>query len=284
MNELMGIECDLQVINVEHATHEEVESFDLVGEPKPALQGMRVYWSNLKVGWNNELEEKFIQAFRVKYPDIINSAANETVVCDMYFDRLTRLKKVLILYGRREGEQEEVHGERIVQQLNAKLYQQRPNSRRATTYQDHLEICKANSKLDDGQADEAWLSIQGVVTVLRAGGMSSDESDTDGDGNEVFHVNRLEWRSSEIGGILDIIDADYRKLNAYGNRRARNPRRQRTREGGGLSGRGPIQGYPLNYYNMVWYNGLSNRERRALQVKASVPLPALTYDVPTAAP
>ncbi|PBK60795.1 hypothetical protein ARMSODRAFT_1026233 [Armillaria solidipes] len=258
MNELMGIVRNLQVINVEHATHEEVESFDLVGEPKPSLQGMRVYWSNLKVGWNNELEEKFIQAFRVKYPDVINSAAKETVVHDMYFDRLTRLKKALILFGQREGEQEEEHEARILQQLNAKLYHQCPNTRRATTYEDCLEISKANSKLDDGQPDVAWLSIQGIVTVLKAGGMSSDESDADGDGNEVFHVKCLEWRSSEIDGIMDIIDADYRKLNAYGNHRARNPRRKCTREGGGLSGRGLIQGYPLNYYNAVWYSSLSS--------------------------
>ncbi|KAK0430312.1 hypothetical protein EV421DRAFT_1913074 [Armillaria borealis] len=194
MNELMGIVRDLQVINIEHATHEEVESFDF---------SMRVYWSNLKVGWNNELEEKFIQAFRVKYPDIINSAAKETVVHDMYFDRLTRLKKALILFGQREGEQEEEHEARILQQLNAKLYRQHPNTRRATTYEDRLEICKANSKLDDGLPDVAWLSIQGIVTALKAGGMSSDESDTDGDGNKVFHVKRLEWRSSEIDGIMD---------------------------------------------------------------------------------
>lgn len=132
MNELMGISRDLQVIDVEEATHEEVESFDLVGEPEPALQGMRVYWSNLKAGWNKELEEKFMQAFGVKYPDVVNSAAKETAVRDMYFDRLTRLKKVLVLFGQREGEQPEEHEARVLQQLNARLYRQRPNTRRAT--------------------------------------------------------------------------------------------------------------------------------------------------------
>ncbi|PBK84292.1 hypothetical protein ARMGADRAFT_1037225 [Armillaria gallica] len=157
-----GIEHDLQVINIEHATYEEVESFDLVGEPKPTLQGMQVYWSNLKV----------------KYPDIINSIAQETVVCDMYFDHLTRLKKALILFEQRAGEQEEEHEERIIQQLNAKLCCQCSNTRRTMMYENHLEICKANSKLDDSQADKAWLSIQGIVTVLKAGGMSLDEKDS----------------------------------------------------------------------------------------------------------
>ncbi len=119
-----------------------------------------------------------------------------------------------------------------------------------------------------------------MVTQLGAGGMSSDESDTDESGKEMYRIKRLPWRNPKIVEYMEAIDADYNDINAYGHRRAGNPRRTRIRDGTVESSRDAIKGYPVNFYDKRWYDDLSARQRIALEATPEVPLPEFSYEAP----
>ncbi|SJL18636.1 uncharacterized protein ARMOST_22233 [Armillaria ostoyae] len=276
MNELLGIEQDIHILQVSGATDEEVDDFQHNSGPGPELSDFRVYWNDLDAEWNNELGMLFMRTFLEEHPTLSEDAEE---LREMYDDRLIRLKRLMIQHSPQEGETEEGYAQRMSRIKSHTLDRQRPHTRRKTLLENRREICQDNIKRQDRSIDPAWERAAWAVNTLGAGGMSSDDSETDEDG-PTFRVKIMEWRSPEIVPILDVIDADYNGLNAYGNRRAGNPQRTRTREGGTLSVRPPIKALPLTFYAADWYNSLSSRMQRALKATVPIPLPCLTYTPP----
>ena len=61
-----------------------------------------------------------------------------------------------------------------------------------------------------------------VLDALGAGGISSDESDTDDSGCPVYQMKNMVWRSKDILKKLMYIHSDRNTTNAYRNTRAGN--------------------------------------------------------------
>lgn len=111
-----------------------------------------------------------------------------------------------------------------------------------------------------------------VMDALGAGGMSSDESDTDDLGHPVYRAKIMTWRNKEVLKKLIDIDRNRNTTNAYGNTRGGNAPRVRKRREGRETLRKAIPGLPLNFYNPEWYAGLTRTQKRELNVKEKKPL------------
>lgn len=93
--------------------------------------------------------------------------------------------------------------------------------------------------------------------------MSSDETETEA--TEIYNVKRRDWRSKTLVNYLRIVDADYNKINGYGNPRPGNRPRKRRRPGNvKISLRKAVPGLPRNFYDDTWYETLSNRQKHHL--------------------
>jgi len=126
--------------------------------------------------------------------------------------------------------------------------------------------------------DGAWDTLFQTVETLTAAGMSSDESDVDGSQKPIFWVKKLVWRDKGLTDYMKLVDRDHNTTNAYGNRRAGNPPRTRVRRHRNpQSNRDPPIGLPINFYDEVWYQGLTRRQKNDLKPKQAVVLPAIEY-------
>lgn len=106
-----------------------------------------------------------------------------------------------------------------------------------------------------------------VLDALGAGGISSDESDTDDSGRPVYRTKNMVWRSKDILKKLMDIDGDRNTTNAYGNTRAGNPPRVRKRRDRLETSRNAIPGLPINFYDSNWFAGLTPGQKRELSAK-----------------
>jgi hypothetical protein len=123
--------------------------------------------------------------------------------------------------------------------------------------------------VDDEHA--VWDQFGMMIEELGHEGMSSDDSEIDDDGRKVFPVRRMPWRSKEIERRLIQVDKDYNTTNAYGNSRAGNPPRHRTRRNAmKVSRRKPTAGYPLNFYDRHWYARLTKTQQEDIAATDSV--------------
>lgn len=117
--------------------------------------------------------------------------------------------------------------------------------------------------MDDERA--VWDEFEMLIEKLGPEGMSSDDSEIDDDGRKEFKVRRMPWRSKEIETRLIQVDKDRNMTNAYGNSRAGNQPRHRTRRNAiRVSRRKPSAGYPLNFYNDNWYADLTRSQQQDL--------------------
>lgn len=75
-----------------------------------------------------------------------------------------------------------------------------------------------------------WKATLKMIEVLKAAGMSSDESEMDeATGKVTYIVKKRAWRSKEVLDRLKLVDQDRNTTNAYGGARAGNPPRVRRR-------------------------------------------------------
>ena len=74
-----------------------------------------------------------------------------------------------------------------------------------------------------------WKNTHMMLDALGAGGISSDESNTDDSGRPVYRTKDMEWWAKEVLKKLTDIDSDRNTTNAYGNTRAGNPPRLQKR-------------------------------------------------------
>lgn len=109
--------------------------------------------------------------------------------------------------------------------------------------------------------------------------MSSDESEQEGSGAP-YYIKTRDWRNRDLIPYLQMIDRDRKRTNAYGNKRAGNPPRERQRiAASSNSNRKAIPDLPLNFYDKTWYAGLSRRDRAMLKAKPVLQMPSLVrYD------
>ena len=115
-----------------------------------------------------------------------------------------------------------------------------------------------------------WDQFEQLVEELGPEGMSSDDSEIDDDGNKEFRVRRMPWRSKEVERRLIQVDKDHNTTNAYGNSRAGNQPRRRTRRNAvTVSRRKATAGYPLNFYDSGWYAALTKSQQEDLAPKES---------------
>jgi hypothetical protein len=90
-------------------------------------------------------------------------------------------------------------------------------------------------------------------------------------------VNKRAWRAKSLTKLLKIVDKDVNTTNAYGNTRAGNPPRTRVRRHRNTTSiRDPPTNLPINYYNDIWYDGLTNRQKRDLGAKDAKDIPEIS--------
>jgi hypothetical protein len=276
MNELLDISKNDDIINIELATREEVDSYENGDEDEPTLQPMRPYLEgNLLVQWNNRLCELFIEHLADKKGwELTDSARN--ILETAFENRLSTLQKVL---RRLENKtQEEIDD---MKRISGK--QQRASSRRdkvsctSTTrleltdkqlWLDRRQICVENLKEKDGRIDPGWKATLYMVETLTMAGVSSDESEIDNEGRPYYVVKRRAWRSTAAGARLQFIDSQMNRTGASGGIRPGNAPRKRVRiQGAPVSNRDPPTGCPENFYSREFVSNLSNRAYSALNMK-----------------
>ena len=74
-------------------------------------------------------------------------------------------------------------------------------------YQNRAIIASKNKLRPDGTVDNVWEFLHNLVTMLHAEGMSSDESDAEGEHTKYWVKNR-QWHSKVLNQYLQQIDLD----------------------------------------------------------------------------
>jgi hypothetical protein len=276
MNKCLGISKNEEIIDIELATLEEVESYAKDQQDEPSLKPMRPYLEGkLLVEWNNRLCELFVEHLAEMHDWELTDDVRD-VLETAFENRLSTLQKDL---RRLENKtQEEIEA---MKHISGK--QTRASSRRdkvsckltaspfLTVKQLWLErrqICLENLKQRDGQIDPGWRENLYMVDKLTMAGMSSDDSEIDNEGRAYYVVKRRAWRSTAVGARLRFIDSQMNRTNASGGiRRGNAPRKRVRNHGAPVSNRDPPTDCPKNYYSREFVSNLSNRAYHALKMK-----------------
>jgi hypothetical protein len=130
MNDLLGIRVDKDILKGGFSPPEEVLNLweDDEQGVGPTLTAMKPDWNNLCSSWNGRLEELFCAHFCHKME--IDEEEMEDDVCDMFRQRLARLRRLMKQGSSRAGETLDQTTARIRRTSAAALARQRPNSRR----------------------------------------------------------------------------------------------------------------------------------------------------------
>ena len=122
------------------------------------------------------------------------------------------------------------------------------------------------------EASPVWEHLDDVLVALGAGGMSSDESETE-NGQRVYFVKKMGWRRLGLTEKVCAIDRDRNIKNTYGNVRAGNPPRVRKRRRVATeTSRAAQPGLPVNFYDAEWLSKLTDRQRKELRPVAAMEL------------
>ncbi len=121
-----------------------------------------------------------------------------------------------------------------------------------------------------------------MVASLGLGGMSEDDSgderQRDRNRDCRFVIRMFDWRSERLVPYLDYVDQAKQPINAFGKLSPGNVPRQRVRQvGGRILQAQAIPGLPRNFYNEMWFAGLSMADKSALKVIDSVKFPPVPY-------
>ncbi|KAF8178732.1 hypothetical protein BJ912DRAFT_929877 [Pholiota molesta] len=273
MNELLGIEKDVDMNSKVSATEQEFYRYQDEGIGEPALNPMRPYF--LKGGfnaWNDCLCEKFTDY----YERSLGVPLTEQQKLDVEFHFMERINRLGRAWRKSRTRSQE---ETIIAERNA-LARSRANSRRMTLYDDRREIAASNMKNRDGTVHKGWESLYNMVEKMGPSGMSSDESEAEGK-RTVYIIKKRPWRSEEVQRYLILIDNDRNTTGSAGGNRPGNPPRERRRRmdrQSVVSNRQASVGCPINYYERYWYEGLSNRAVSQLGAKAEEVFPGIAEE------
>lgn len=85
-----------------------------------------------------------------------------------------------------------------------------------------------------------------------------------------------EWRSASVKALMDFIDENRKRSNAYGNALPGSQPRLRLRPKHAiLSIRKPIAALPLNFYDKAWYDSLMKIQQTQLGAAEPMDLPEI---------
>ncbi|KAJ7730566.1 hypothetical protein B0H16DRAFT_1469537 [Mycena metata] len=229
----------------------------------PTLKPFCPCWEDIKGPWNLALEDLFIARFKKDHSE---HCEDENYVRNHFKQRLETLRSALVVQVRQLDRPD-------LQEMTAS--NSRRTERRRTLFRRRYGWAEDNLETiiqPDGH-DTIGLLCE-MVKLLGTDGMSSDESD--GDSEVPFTVAMKTWRSPDIVRLLKWIDVHRPKQTVFGERLPGNPPRRRRRLRYGTaptSLRRAIANLPLNFYDPVWYRGLSAGQQRRLGATESRPLP-----------
>lgn len=114
----------------------------------------------------------------------------------------------------------------------------------------------ANDTIDCKEQEEAadtnnWKWLRSVLEELGEDGMSSEESDNDGDIEIVYRPKIMEWRRN-MDKELKILDDENRRLAKTRSQRGAKLVPRRRSAGNKLSSRDPVCGLPVCFYKESW--------------------------------
>jgi hypothetical protein len=136
-------------------------------------------------------------------------------------------------------------------------------------FEARLKICEEGTNNANQDSALAWQILFSLVDTLGKDGQSSDE--TDGD-NHAVHIK--DWRSDDVKRLLLYIDANRKTTNATGTRIGGVRAFIRVRRAyGPLSARQAVAGLPRNFYNTLWYDGLSRIQQLQLAAIDNIQFP-----------
>ena len=294
----MGIECDADIQWHSQPSRELVDDFAKGNESDPGLVPMNLAFRyTKKEPWNKSLGEQFVDDFLERGGSKLCLQENEwPLIYELFWQRFDNLKKEWKKWQKKEGEDNTAVHNRNSTSNRIDLKTKRRNARRRQVSKYiiskekkkltgpksqltdmRLIIAEGNATKADGTKDDVWHFLWLVASQLDLGGMSSDESSNDNTtARKNVHIKSVPWRNEELIPYLRRIDADFNRLNRYGNRRPGNPFRDRVRVPGMKKTERPaITGLPINFYDKTWYANLSNSDIRFLKAKPELPFPVI---------
>ncbi|KDR65524.1 hypothetical protein GALMADRAFT_148631 [Galerina marginata CBS 339.88] len=270
MNTLLDIKHDADIVQVNRTDDNIIVAYEEERGPGPTPP-YAPDWANIEGPWNYALLEIFMEAYTATY--IVRDAEQQEDVCKMFMDRLRRLKKKVKQATQRVGETNMQMNQRLLTQHRRVLLNQRRNSRRNERFSVRSRITVQNAasqKSGDGRV--IWEHLDEVLSTLGAGGMSSDESDFDDDGQKTYFVKKASWRRAGLVARMITIDRDRNFKNCYENITGNAPRPRKRRANATETSRRPIPGLPINFYDDIWYSRLDEGQKKLLGAKPALDL------------
>ncbi|KDR67599.1 hypothetical protein GALMADRAFT_146892 [Galerina marginata CBS 339.88] len=270
MNTLFDIKHDADIVQVNRTDDDVIVAYEEERGPGPTPP-FAPDWANIEGPWNYALFEIFMEAYTATY--IVRDAEQQEDVCKMFMDRLRRLKKKVKQATQRVGETNMQMNQRLLTQHRRGLLNQRRNSRRNERFSVRSRITVQNAasqKSGDGRV--IWEHLDDILSTLGAGGMSSDESDFDDDGQKTYFVKKVSWRRVGLVARLITIDRDRNFKNCYENITGNAPKPRKRRANATETSRRPIPGLPINFYDDIWYSRLDEGQKKLLGAKAALDL------------
>jgi hypothetical protein len=148
MNNLMGIKCDRDVMNLTGPSFDAVMEYEVDSSKGPVLKPMKPYFTAklMQFEWNQRLAELFTGKFQDEH-NLELTPEDECELHEMFEDRLMRLRRQLVSTGIRAGESEDDCRDRILAQHKAVLARKRPNTRRSQVRQNSINIDMSLTKV-----------------------------------------------------------------------------------------------------------------------------------------
>ncbi|KDR77453.1 hypothetical protein GALMADRAFT_138565 [Galerina marginata CBS 339.88] len=269
MNTLLNIQHDADIVRANQVDEAVIAAHEEERGPGPTPPYAPA-WGNIEGPWNYALLEIFMEAYTAKY--IIRNEEQQEDICKMFMDRLRRLKKRVNQANQIGGETEVQMNQRLLTRHRIVLANQRRNSRRNERYAVRSRITVQNAASQKGDGRVVWEHLDEIVATLGAGGMSSDESDVDDDGQKVYFVKKMSWRRLGLVSRMISVDRDRNFKNCYENIVGNGPSPRKRRINATETSRRPIPGLPVNFYNDGWYGQLSEAQKKQLGAKPALDL------------
>ncbi|KDR71178.1 hypothetical protein GALMADRAFT_144239 [Galerina marginata CBS 339.88] len=269
MNTLLNIQHDADIVRANKVDEAVIAAYEAERGPGPTPPYAPA-WGSIEGPWNYALLEIFMEAYMVKY--VIRNEEQQEDICKMFMDRLRRLKKRVNQATQVVGETEVQMNERLLTRHRIVLANQRRNSRRNERYAVRSRITVQNAASQKGDGRVVWEHLDEVTATLGAGGMSSDESDVDDDGQKIYFVKKMSWRKLGLVSRMISVDRDRNFKNCYENIVGSGPRPRKRRVNATETSRRPIPGLPVNFYNDGWYSQLNEGQKKQLDAKPALDL------------
>ncbi|KAH9476156.1 hypothetical protein JR316_0011727 [Psilocybe cubensis] len=246
--------------NIHIADEVEVDRLERRRRDPPTMTPFQLYFDRVNTQWNRHMANLFADSLVRQYPEY---RGQEEEIEQCFLRRLTTLRDYMSNAMPRGDETEQDAGNRLLMEKEGRDRFKRVRRRQTKLYE---------TRVDSAQQANMPNHARTIVT-LGDDGMSSDESDSEERG--IRSVRILYWRNPRLLNTVTDADNALPATTAYGGRRpgGQPDVRQRLRQGQNYSTRPAPTRLPINYYNPVWLNTLSDLELRLLDPQAAQPFP-----------